>query len=224
MTKKRKENLKFGLVIGVMALLAVFSFSFVGLASSGITIDIASATFYMGGDEGVGFEFGGASNLDDLELDGYLTVGEDLTVSDDATVGDELTVDDAKITCVDQDFTDASTTVVALPATSIFSSGSMNVVSFTYNNSTAATSTHSVNCGVAANAFTSNDTFIDGLSVSTSTTAYEVGGYGTNGLTSQVMATTEYVTCTVTVTAAYDGAFLDGGNTFDGSITVCAIQ
>jgi len=153
---------------------------------------------------------------------------EGLTITDDAEVQDELTVDDATYTCKDFTFVDATTTPVALAATSLFSSGSMTITGFVYNNPTAgvATSTHSIDCGVAADQYTSSDTLMDGLSVATSTAAYQSGNYGTNGKASLPLDTTEYVTCTVTLTggAAYDGAFLDGGNTYDGSITVCAFQ
>jgi hypothetical protein len=112
-------------------------------------------------------------------------------------------------------FADATTTPVALA--NPFGASSAVVESFVYKVTTAATSTTSVDCGVAATAFTSADNLIDGLSVATSATAYEANDYGTNGRAKKSIDSTEYLTCKITVVTLYDGAILDGGNAFAGS-------
>jgi len=214
-------------LLGALAIALVATVSYgiaqeLPLSPKSVNIEhVENLTMVVNGsaDDAMGFTGGGTTGLDTLALTA------DLTVADDATVGDELTIDDATITCVDQTMADATTTTVALPATDLFSSGSMTIVSFTYNQNGVATSSVSYDCGVAATAYTSSDTLIDGLSVATSTAAYETGDYGTNGRINQALDTTEYVTCTATFTnAAYDGALLDNDNTHSGTATVCAIQ
>jgi len=119
------------------------------------------------------------------------------------------------ITC-----TDATTTPFAIQHP--FSSGSAVVVGLIYNQSGVATSTLSIDIGVASDAYTSADNLIDGLEVATSTTAYEGNNYGTNGLGVKSIDSTEYITGTITT--LYSGAITEATNTYACTVEVLFIQ
>lgn len=96
MTKKMKDKLKFYTAITTICLVALFSFGgfvgFVAFAANGFTITVQSANMYFGGGEMIDVGFGGDTNLDNLVLDGDLTVGDDATIGDDTTFTDDVTI------------------------------------------------------------------------------------------------------------------------------------
>lgn len=116
--------------------------------------------------------------------------------------------------------TDATTTSFAIA--SPYSSGSATIISMSYYQSGVATATMSIDIGVASDAYTSSDNLIDGLSIATSTTAYEASGYGTNGKTGKSIDSTEYVTGTITT--LYPEAITNTANTYACTVEILFMQ
>lgn len=67
---------------------------------------------------------------------------------------------------------------------------------------TASTGAATVDVGVAANATTSSDNLIDGMSTAAAGAFGNVGNPGANGKANQVWGATQYVTCTASATLA----------------------
>ena len=150
---------------------------------------------------------------DDIEVEDDLFVGGDLTVTGDTAFGG-LTQKVVTGSCAD-----ATTTPIAIanPFTSTSS-----VIYFQYNSQGSATSTYSMDCGVAAGAFTSSDDLIDGLSVSTSTQAWQMNPYGTNGKANVNVDVGEYLTCTLS--GSITAGITNAGNTYTCTYKAIFVQ
>lgn len=114
------------------------------------------------------------------------------------------------------DFTDASTTVIAVLNPT---SATATIDLFIYDNDTAATSSHTLTCGTSTNAFTApvGDLMVNTL-IATSVTKYLIGGGSQSGsvIDKVKILPDEYFVCSVSAT--YDaGGFTDAGNSYDGS-------
>ena len=116
-------------------------------------------------------------------------------------------------------FTDATTTPISV----LNPFGATSTVDFMlYDQTGVATSTYTMDCGVATTQFASpSDLLIDGLSVATSTTVYMVNSEndsGTNSESHVIVGPTEYISCLIV--PIIEAAITNTGNTYDGNYKI----